>query len=76
MYTIALLESTNEAPPTAKAIVETMETSGELALAPSSLHWNQVLSCYANAGLRFAILFRWHGPRGKQQQQLLLQTKT
>ena len=46
---LVLLQNANEAPLAAKAIVETMEASGKLALLPTSLHWNQVLSCYANA---------------------------
>jgi len=46
---VALLEAANEAPLVATAIVEKMEASGKLALMPSDLHWNQVLSCYANA---------------------------
>jgi hypothetical protein len=48
-YAIALLEAANDAPFEAKAIVERMEASGKLALVPTSLHWNQVLSCHANA---------------------------
>lgn len=48
-HNVVLLEAANEAPLTARAIVERMEASGELALVPTSLHWNQVLSCHANA---------------------------
>jgi hypothetical protein len=38
-----------QAPLLAQAIVERMTASGELALLPSAMHWNQVLSAYANS---------------------------
>lgn len=46
---ITLLEAANEAPLAVRAIVEKLQKSDNMALQPTSLHWNQVLSCYANA---------------------------
>ena len=49
VYDITLLEAATEAPLAVRAIVEQLQKSDNLALQPTSLHWNQVLSCYANA---------------------------
>ncbi|OEU12527.1 hypothetical protein FRACYDRAFT_243779 [Fragilariopsis cylindrus CCMP1102] len=43
------IQTMNNAPLEAVQIVKRMEESNQLSLIPTSMHWNQVLSCYANS---------------------------